>query len=688
MAIRSLILIIGFFFTLVYQAGIAWGEDSSLYLSFEQRLAVSYALATYDRPAEEQREIVDRAARYYSEWSQQKPQIKSVKNFDEFLKLYRGEWPSTQSLDLDLRLIEARGVAPRYEYRAPSARVQKQIEVFLKYQNQQLLETVVREVKIESRPNFAAELMGLTWALSQEGQTQLIEETLKRVGSIIGEQFKQIENVGELMADSHLGRQQNDQTRILMKTLFTEYFSRLSVDSKKLIASTYLGGDLKMSDLQKFEIMIQNSGPQLQKLLQVVARQADMPKEMLEIFRTLENSVRPVPWVQVSALLQSEKEHYQFKEFERRPLGVGTMAQVHRAKLQWNGKDQDVVVRFIKPGIEERVNEDHRILKEVARILDANLSFRNTGVPQLTPLVEDITQTVRAELNQGDTIERQLLAKTRYEKTVLIETDRYKNYIEFHVPGLYVEADSKLMVQEMVFGKKLDKEVQTYKEMVPGLKRAIVEAMAMNWAREVLLGGGFFHSDLHQGNFMVDFRDPAIRVNILDFGMGGVITRAMQNNLLVLGAGIELLDAKIVTEAFLALSERAKNTVTDTQFRSLVEAKMLAVRKSGVKLTSDQWTSWALDAGLRLPYEFINLNRGLVIVNKLLQDSGSQLNVALMLKRMAMLNPFDIYSRLVLESKFSKADFVRLGWGEAKKVLGGIQESAPTMAPLCSQVFN
>lgn len=47
------------------------------------------------------------------------------------------------------------------------------------------------------------------------------------------------------------------------------------------------------------------------------------------------------------------------------------------------------------------------------------------------------------------------------------------------------------MIQEMVFGSKLEKEAQKFSETIPSLRKAIAEAVATMWSQEVLLDGGF-----------------------------------------------------------------------------------------------------------------------------------------------------------------------------------------------------
>lgn len=684
---------------LLFLIVLAWGqfagamspEKVGLHLSFEQRLALTYALMAQGEQGDRKAEFLDRAKAYFAAVYQNKVQTVKVKNFSEFLNLHKGAWPDTHSVDLDLKMIEARGVRPVMVFEAESPRIQKQIDAYLTWQQEQLKALVPQD---QVSQKFSMETIAtqvLPRLNSPEGQKSLETWALAESDAILTEKMKELDRVGEKIAESKLAMQGDVTMRIFLQTMFSEYFSRLSPASKKLIVSSFLGSDLNMPDIKKFELMVQNSGPQLQKLLQVVARQADLPPEMLEVFRNLESSVRPVPWEQVEQMVKNEKANYKFLYFERKALGVGTMAQVHRAKIELDGQKQDVVVRFIKPGIADRVEEDKRILTEVAKILDGNPEFRKTGAPKLAPVIQDITSTVVAELSQEDTIARQKLAMLRYEKSAFIKTSEYKNVLQFHVPKIYEgTGKSNFMVQEMVIGRKLDKEVALYAELAPGLKKAIVENLARMWAHEVMFGGGFYHSDLHQGNFMIRVTDPAVTVNILDFGMGGVISKEMQRQVMVLGAGTQILNADLIGKSFWAISDRHSNSLTEVQFRSLVAAKVSAIRAgSQEELTMERWTAWAMDSGLKLPYEFVSLNRGIVIVNKLLADSGSALTMTSLMKALAKVNPVKVYKNLVLEEKVTHKDLIKLGWLEMKDMLG-IEKPTLSHSPAvmrCEAVF-
>lgn len=655
-------------------------SDKGLYLSFEQRMAISYALLAQGESSETKAAVVQRGKNYLKGMLSQPIETVVVKSFPEFIKAMRGDWPNTHSLALDIEILEKAGPRSLKMYTSQSPRVQKQIEDYMKWQQTQLLNMAGSESAAlgEAAKSFG----GLLKSMATNPMAQKLAEgwLLDQSEAVLSDRMKELDRVGEKVAESSFAKQQDPTSRIFMQTLLSEYFARLSPSSKKLIVSSFLGGDLLMDDMKKFELMVQSSGPALQKLLQVVARQSNLPKEVLAVFRRLESSVSPVPWVLVEQIVQQEKKNYDFSYFERKPLGVGTMAQTHRAKIKVRG-EQAVVPRFIKPDIAQRVEEDRKILSEIGQILDSNPDFIRMQVPKVSPVVNDIIQTIVAELDQNATIARQKQAKV-YERVVPFVSPEYKSEIEFHVPKIYEpkNKNSQLMVQEMVYGDKLDAVSETFQDAIPGLKKAIVESMARTWAQEALFGSGFYHSDLHQGNFMIDVKEPRIMVNILDFGMGGTITNDMQRQVMVLGVGTDILSAELIARAFWDLSNKEKNQISEVEFKKAVAQKVQMITKGKEpNISMELWMAWALNRNLALPYEFVSLNRGMAIMNKLLEDSGSKLDLTKITKSLAKENPRVVYNNLVVKERLSAEDLVRLGWSEMKSMF---QKEAPRMRTL------
>lgn len=694
------IFILGLILVSMLAAEVQAAAKKPIYLSFEQRLVVSYALLAQGESEAAQNKIIQRMIKIKNKYADVGEQIVEVSSFEDFLKAYRGDWPNTNSLDADLKIIENESSRGIVVYRAKSARIQAQID---KYMNETVVEHLVEATNLSSllNKNSVSKTLSLfndknsILNLNDSAVAEILKYSLFLSDKIISEQIKQLDGVGNRLSKMNIGSENDKMMKIVLQTMLSDYFANLDISSKKLIVGSYLGENLVSNDFKKFEIMVQNSGPIFQKMLQIIARQGDLNPEMKDVFKTLEDSVKSVPWTQVKELLKSESQNYDFEYFERKPIGVGTMAQVHRAKLIQSGKKRDVVVRFIKPDIEKRIQEDHRILTKIAGVLDANPDFRETGAPQISPIVEDTTKTVLAELDQVDTIKRQKIGEKVYNQELMFEGESYKNFLKIHVPKIYSsKSDSKLMVQELILGTKLDKEVATYKEQIPDLKKILIENISKIWIQEVIFGSGFFHSDLHQGNFLVRVTDPEIQVNILDFGMGGKIDSLTQKNILLLGAGIELMNSAITTRAFWDISDQSKNQITRDELEKRISVKFKELSKNREALSTELWTAWVMDQGLRLPYEFINLNRGLVIISKMLKDSGSPLAMKSIIKELAPMHAEQMIDALIKHGGLSLKDLTKLGWSQyfkasETKVITDLsaKKSSVNSAIRCEQVF-
>jgi predicted unusual protein kinase regulating ubiquinone biosynthesis (AarF/ABC1/UbiB family) len=184
------------------------------------------------------------------------------------------------------------------------------------------------------------------------------------------------------------------------------------------------------------------------------------------------------------------------------------------------------------------------------------------------------------------------------------------------------------MVQELMEGRKLNQEIVAYQDTIPKLGLALVEHLANVWASEAFFRSGLFHADLHQGNFLVNVTDHEIILPPLDFGMGGVLSSDVQKQLLLFGIGLKLQRADLVAQALWAASVTHLNTMNELQFSQLVLDRMNSLRgQPSSEVVSSDWLNWALDAGLRLPYELISLNRGILIMDQALKEVGSQLTV-------------------------------------------------------------
>jgi ubiquinone biosynthesis protein len=668
-------------------------SSNALYLSFEERVMISYLLLAAGESVEKQNEIIERASNYVLRAQEKGLRTIHVESFDEYLQQLRGEWPNAYTVESNLEIIENSEVRPFTRIISDVPQIQMQIEQYQIRRNEYIsshfhdLKSILQTLShLLGNPTTMTGAAASAALLLPSAQAMFAE---KSVDFIRGE-FQKISSLGKDLMNRQGQKQQNDAFNIFITFALAEYFQNLSLDSQKQIISQILGEDLQADPIRKFEIMVLNSGPQFQKLLQVVAREASMPEDLLVIFKRLESLTMPVPKQLVEKLIQAETHNFDIQEFDIKPLGVGTMAQVHRGMIQTEKGPRRVVIRFLKPGIENRVAEDHSILQKLAPVLDSKPELAKAGFAKVGPLTEELTQTVMDELDLKGTIERQKLGRKTYNRK--IHLDSLNREMLVRVPQIYDAntEDSKLMVQEMVTGMKLDELQRRHQVDMPNLKKEVTIKLAEVWLGALLFENGFYHSDLHQGNLMVDLGNRILPFNLLDFGMAGQLSPRERQYFLLMAAGGELNNAKMMAEAMYGISSQTRNEVDQKTFTKLMEDKMFDLREKKLVLSPERWIAWALNAGLRFSSDIIGVSRGVTIVDKLLKDADAGVSVLGVSRGLAKKYKWEVLSTLRSSENFRFLDYFMLG---RIAVLGGLPtdnapfEKPPVLAPMCRSVI-
>lgn len=638
----------------------------ALYLSNAEKALVGFALkSVQDVELEKsdskldsiQKLIVERLRIYH----ETEPLVIPVASFDDFLKVQ-----SEGSLFQETRLDELDrdflyDMMKPVRYQSESLRVQKKIEAY--------------EAR---RVHFLQTFMtGLGLQALKIGRKQNID--IEALQAEIESAFTS--RVNELT--SNLNLQNSLEVKVLSK-LVKSYFKNLPAYQKLEILYRISHMPFESKSLDVFLTMIQNSGPQMQKLVQIMGRSEHVPETFQEIFQKLESQVRPVPWWKVRKVLEKENVNLnQFTYFERKPIGVGTMAQTHRAQYRDEfGVRQSVVVRFLKPEIEKYLEMDHQILKKIAVEIDGDPELLPYKLPSLARLVEDLHQSVVEELSVQATVRQQKRGQQIYPRSEVIAFNGQKNVLGFHVPEAKMYLDKGgVMIQELVVGQKPTKELQMYKDIYPDLYRIISEKTAEMWVEEAFFRSGFFHADLHQGNMMASFSDKEISVYLLDFGMTGQLNAQLRESALLLALGIKLERADLIAESYLKLGRMNNPHLKGPELSRQVQSRIDRLKiEPGLGGSLEAWTAWALDLGLELEYEFLKLNRGLTAIEGLLSDSKSSISVHKLAQKIAFRNKAYVSKLLLKESKIKMKDYGKLALSlfeedplQKPKTAGGLQ---------------
>lgn len=221
-----------------------------------------------------------------------------------------------------------------------------------------------------------------------------------------------------------------------------------------------------------------------------------------------------------------------FAEFDSTPLASASVAQVHTAVLHTG---EQVVVKVLRPDIEQRIISDMGLLHELARIAE-----RFWADAKRLRAIEVVAEFERTTLDELDLVrEASNAAKLRrnFEGSELI-------YIpEIHWPL----TRKKVMVMERIHGIPVG-DIGALKAGGADFKSLAERGVEIFFTQ--VFRDNFFHADMHPGNIFVDLPNKYIAV---DFGIVGTLS---------------LSDQRYLAENFLAFFNRDYRKVAEMHVES------------------------------------------------------------------------------------------------------------------------
>lgn len=368
----------------------------------------------------------------------------------------------------------------------------------------------------------------------------------------------------------------------------------------------------RASTARRFRMMLNDLGPTFIKLGQVMSTRADLlPAEYIAELSTLQDSVAPFPLEQVHAQIREglgREVKEVFTQVDPTPLAAASIAQVHRATTL---AGDEVVVKVQRPGIEEQIRSDLIVLRSLARLLEA--VFEETGIYTPTGIVDEFDRAINEELDFV------------HEAANLREFSA--NHVErpyIRIPKVYAElSSSQVLTLELIRGEKLSQF-----ELTDGRRSKIARNLIEASFRQLFVDG-LFHGDPHPGNLLVMEGDV---LALLDFGLVGRISKAMQETLVMLSIAVALKDAESVARIIYRVG--VPDHRADLQGFKLDVEKILQRHRpvtlkdvSAHSLFTDL-LDLAVKYKIRIPKEYAILSRAAVAMEGILRTLVPDLNLA------------------------------------------------------------
>jgi ubiquinone biosynthesis protein len=261
-------------------------------------------------------------------------------------------------------------------------------------------------------------------------------------------------------------------------------------------------------------------GPSFIKLGQLMATREDiLEPALIRELKLLQNQVKGIPFDVARQVIEEnlrKKIEEIFIYIEEKPIGTASIGVVYKAQLRTG---QHVVVKVQRPNIARLIMTDFEILFYIIEKLEkVSSDLRFLG---MSKMISDFFKSTQNELNFS--IEAQNCERL---KKNLEHIDKDSN---IHVPKVYKEySTEQVLVLEFLDGRPFNQFRSIY-EMGPGMAEKLEKCIEL--FTHTLLADGFFHADLHGGNFFI-LNDG--KIGIIDFGLMGTLSKKNRANLIAI----------------------------------------------------------------------------------------------------------------------------------------------------------
>jgi ubiquinone biosynthesis protein len=262
----------------------------------------------------------------------------------------------------------------------------------------------------------------------------------------------------------------------------------------------------------QFRRRLEMLGPTYIKLGQILSLREDLlPTAITEELQNLLDRLPVVTFERFKELIEADLQRpvaSAFAWISPTPLGSASLAQTHRALLHTG---EEVVLKVIKPGVEETIQRDVTLLRLLANFLQIFLARYQ---PKRT-IYEFCTYTLREIDLRNEADNAETFAAS------------FKDHPGIRFPKIYREfSGHDVLCMEFFAGKKpnaADALTLTAQE------RNRVIDLGVGSIVQMIFQDGFFHADLHPGN-MIIFDN--LQIGFIDLGMVGRLDDETRKGLL------------------------------------------------------------------------------------------------------------------------------------------------------------
>ncbi len=270
----------------------------------------------------------------------------------------------------------------------------------------------------------------------------------------------------------------------------------------------------KQNSAENLRLALESLGPVWIKLGQMLSTRKDLLNQQFSCeLSKLQDQVAPFSSTKAKALIAKELNVDSvddiFLSFDDKPLATASIAQVHGAKLSVEGNEKDVIVKVIRPNIEQEIRADIKLMLALAQLVQRYLKDGKRLRP--VEVIYEYEKTILSELNLAQEAANGLQLKRNFE-----------NSDDLYIPEIYPSySTKKLLVMERIYGIPVGN-VEAIRAQGSDLEKLAERGVRVFFTQ--VFRDSFFHADMHPGNIFISKENPADPTYIgIDFGIIGTL---------------------------------------------------------------------------------------------------------------------------------------------------------------------
>ncbi|MFH6954486.1 ubiquinone biosynthesis regulatory protein kinase UbiB [Pseudoalteromonas sp. XMcav1-K] len=267
---------------------------------------------------------------------------------------------------------------------------------------------------------------------------------------------------------------------------------------------------------QRLRLALESLGPVWVKFGQMLSTRRDLlPPDIAKELSLLQDNVAPFDGNKAKQLIEQALElddiHQLFEQFEQTPLASASIAQVHTAQLKHAGELHEVVIKVIRPDIEDAIYSDLKLMAQLAKLVS---QFMPDG-KRLRP-VEVINEYRKTLLDELD---------LQREGANAIQLKRnFEDSDSLYIPYVYSDLSRKnVLVMERIYGIPVS-DLEALEAQNTNLQLLAERGVEVFFTQ--VFRDSFFHADMHPGNIFVSREHPENPMYIgIDCGIVGTLNK-------------------------------------------------------------------------------------------------------------------------------------------------------------------